>query len=631
MPRSPSPRRRVVLCTFAALLAGLALWLLRGDMLAAPEGTAPPAPLAAGAPGSPASAPLAAQPTAVPTDASADGHERVAPPDPEPPTPAPRRGRVLDSRGLPLADVPMAWVAFDPAAGAVRADAGVVQSDAQGRFQLDAPAQPSVPATGPGWYTLRTTPYRPGEAADRELLVVAAPATAVRGRITRADDGTPLADVLVLADLLHLTEFPTALDHTFVPMPAPAHSDAAGEYRLDHAPLAVGVELGWHRDGFTSHRASSLAAQGGVLDVTLAPANVAPGRIRGRVRDALGPVAGVALQLGFEQQTTSDARGAFTFELPRRPSRLVALRRGWQPIVRERVGPDTPDLDLVFAGEALAITGTLRHTDGAAAPGFCIDLADATRGYGYRPIERECLPEAASAECFAVTDADGRFVVGGLADRAYTLLAYEPVHLVTVTSAPIAAGTRDVVLTIPADACFESLRGRVVDRRGAAVPGAVVSAWLSAASVEGAVQGPHAITAPDGTFALPKVPRRGVKLGVAKEGWLYAVQPIEAWTKDGSDVRVVLSRLCSVRVEGEPDLVVQFLDADGSVLHAACHSETMVSSTNALPLRGGKSPVLSLPETTATMLWRRGDEEVGRKAVFLDPAPDAVTLLVAGR
>ena len=29
------------------------------------------------------------------------------------------------------------------------------------------------------------------------------------------------------------------------------------------------------------------------------------------------------------------------------------------------------------------------------------------------------------------------------------------------------------------------------------------------------------------------------------------------------------------------------------------------------------------------MLWKRGDKEVGRKGVFLDPAPDAVTLLIA--
>jgi len=38
---------------------------------------------------------------------------------------------------------------------------------------------------------------------------------------------------------------------------------------------------------------------------------------------------------------------------------------------------------------------------------------------------------------------------------------------------------------------------------------------------------------------------------------------------------------------------------------------------------------MTLPESTATMVWQRGDREVGRKAVALDPRPEAVTLLVA--
>lgn len=631
MTQVPSSRPRVVLFAFVAVLALVALWLANGAGLGAPDAQAPAPPPGPGVPAGPVPANLTAPPAADTntTEASADGREPVAlPGTPTPPT-APRRGRVLDSRGVPLADVPLAWQPFEPSAGAVRAETAVVRSDAMGRFELAAPTAPSVPAAGPGWFTLRTTPWRPGDS--RELLVVAAPATAIDGRTTRADDGTPLADVQVQADLLHLHDFPTPLDHTFVPMPTPARSDANGTYRLDHAPLAAGVELGFHHDGFTSVRQPSLAAQGGRLDVALTPANAVPGRLRGRVRDAQGPVAGASLQLGFDQQATSDANGAFTFELPGRPSRLLALRRGWQPIVRERVGADSPELDLVFERRTLTIEGTLRHADGTPAAGWRLDLTDPLRGYGFLPIEHESLSEPAPAECFAVTDAAGRFAVGGLAERSYTLLAYEPATLVSVTSAPIAAGTRDVMLTIPADACFETLRGTLVDRRGAPVPGASVSAWLAAASVEGAVSGPHTVTAADGTFALQQAPRRNVRLGVAKEGWLYAVQSIEQWTKDGADLRIVMSRLCAVRVEGEADLVVQFLDADGSLLHAATHSETMISSTNALRLHGGKSPVLSLPETTATMLWRRGDQEVGRKTVFLDPTPDAVTLLIAAK
>ncbi|MBL8737532.1 MAG: hypothetical protein JNL12_13970, partial [Planctomycetes bacterium] len=341
-----------------------------------------------------------------------------------------------------------------------------------------------------------------------------------------------------------------------------------------------------------------------------------------------GPVAGVTLQLGYDQQTTSDARGEFAFEAPQQPQRLLALRAGWQPLVREQVGAASGELDLLFEHASRTITGTVRHADGTPASGYRLDLVDPTRGYGFQPIEFDSQAHKGEQPCFCVTGADGRFEVGGLADRTYTLLAYEPNRLITVTSAPVPAGARDVVLTVPDDATFE-LRGLVVDRRGAPIGDASIHCWLAAASVEGAVGGPSTVTAADGTFTLANAPRRGVRLGIAKDGWLYANQLVEEWTRDGTELRVVLTRMCSLCVEGAADLVVQFFDADGSLLHAELHSQTMISSTNALTLPNGKSPVLSLPETTATMVWKRGDVEVGRKGVFLDPAPDAVTLLIA--
>ena len=104
----------------------------------------------------------------------------------------------------------------------------------------------------------------------------------------------------------------------------------------------------------------------------------------------------------------------------------------------------------------------------------------------------------------------------------------------------------------------------------------------------------------------------------------FVTTPAMAWHDHGNE-----SSEPMFWMDGLDIPVVQFLDADGSLLHAELHSQTMISGTNALTLPNGKSPVLSLPETTATMVWKRGDKEVGRKGVFLDPTPNAVTLLIA--
>lgn len=630
MTRSRSPRAVVLAAVLVALVAALLLWYGTNDP-AAPGSTAPGATKVAD-PTAAAQAKLPRSSPTTSTDAAAE-RERAAEPAPSATAPAPTilRGRVVDSRGQALPDVPIALLPWDPTSiDLVPAPAAcTAKSAVQGEFEI-ACTSPGVvvPAAGPGWFTLRCTPWQTGEPV-RELLVVAAREVAVRGRTTRSDDGTPLAEVSVQTDLLYLTDFPSSLSHTLAPRAPAATSNANGDYELARAPLAAGVDIHFLRDGFAVVRAPSLSAASGRLDVSLQPENAGAGRIRGHVRDAQGVVAGASVQLGYQQETKSDVRGEFTFEAPEQPQRLIAIRKGWQPVVLGNVGAGSRDLDVVFTQRASSITGTVLFADGKPANGYRVDLIDPTRGYEYRPIELDVLGAKDDAQAFAVTGVDGRFEVGGLADRSYTLIAYEPTQLISTKSAPTPAGSRDVVLTLPADPLAD-LRGVVVDRRGAPVADAAVSSWLSAASVEGAVHGPDATTGADGTFVLVKAPRRGVNLGVSKDGWLYTVQAIEDWTKDGTTLRVVLTRMCSVRIDGPDDVFVEFADAAGEPVYAEIHSQTMISASSAVELHGGKSPVLSLPETVTTMVWKRGDKELGRKNVFLDPTPNAVTLLIAG-
>ena len=59
--------------------------------------------------------------------------------------------------------------------------------------------------------------------------------------------------------------------------------------------------------------------------------------------------------------------------------------------------------------------------------------------------------EAAIKDALAATAQDGRFRLGGLSERTYCLLAYDPASLLAVQSDPIAAGSTGVVLRVPAD------------------------------------------------------------------------------------------------------------------------------------------------------------------------------------
>lgn len=539
---------------------------------------------------------------------------------------APRlQGRVLDSTGQPLAGVAIGLVRFDWEKREPGDDVeATAVSDAAGRFEVPLPKPPSVPIALGEMVTLRSTVCGE-EVARRELLLVVAPGAAVRG-LVRSGDGEPLAEVRARVQSVLLHEFPHALESTVVLEQPGVVSDTRGAFEWPRAPVAAGVELSFARQGFVTTHLPSTAAAGGVLEVVLTTLSGSAGRVRGRVVDAAGPVAGASLMLGFDQTTTSDAAGGFEFAAPRRATRLLAMRRGWQPVSIEGVEPSRGELEVVFAAKALAIDGMVCNANGEPLPGLRVELADPVRGPAYGSAEGEC---SELAPALATTDAEGRFAIGGLADRSYRLLVFAPEAALAFESGPIAAGSRGVVVTAPADALVAELRGVVVDRRGAPVVGAVAHVYLAPPGGSEVVSGRSVTTGGDGTFVLHHVSRRVAKLGVSKEGYRFVTQPVEVVAASGAVVRVELVRMCAMQVEGEAGLSVGFLDADGSLLHAESHSDGMILGTNAVVLRGGKSAVMTLPETTATMVWSRDGREVGRKAVFLDPTPGAVTLLIA--
>jgi hypothetical protein len=621
----PTPVRPFVLLALGAILIGLVWWTL--------STTSPPAPPSAPGPSSqdaPAAATVAlGGPSIANTiEAPASTREPAAVAPPTKPTSTTWHGAVVDSRGQPLALVPIGLAPFDQNERRLRLPEGaqVVHSDSLGTFAITAGDRTMAPVAGDGWCTLRTTSAEPGSTG--ELLVIAARAVALDGRISRPD-GTPLPGATVQPMVFFLTEFPRPLEQTFMPDPDHATSDERGDYRLPAVPVAAGLDLLFSCQGYAPKRLPSEQAASGRLDVTLTPSGGRTGRLQGRVQDAQGPVAGAQVLLGHDQEAETDARGEFTFEIPARPTRLLVTARGYQPLVREGIGADTKTLTIELTARALRIEGHVRRSDGSPAVGWRLDLVDPVRGRQWRPAEGECSDTGGGIEgALAVTDGEGRFVVGGLSDRTYRLLAYDPASLCTLQSEPIAAGTTGVVLTVPADALLDELRGQVVDRRGVPVVGAGLLCYLSPASAQGIASGPSTETDAEGRFVLRRVPRGFVQLGVSGEGLVYVTKPIEDWLRE-RDLRIVVQRTCHVQIEGEAGLVVTFLDGDGKRLMVTSQTQGAMFGGDGWNLRGGKSPVLSLPETTATMVWQRNGKELGRKAVYLDSTPGAVTLVIA--
>ena len=74
-----------------------------------------------------------------------------------------------------------------------------------------------------------------------------------------------------------------------------------------------------------------------------------------------------------------------------------------------------------------------------------------------------------------------------------------------------------------------------------------------------------------------------------------------------------------------------FLDDAGERLFVTVENAGTAFSTNGWRIREPESPVLMLPESATTVVWSKDGEELGRKAIALEPGRERVTTLLVGR
>ncbi|MFO1078102.1 MAG: carboxypeptidase regulatory-like domain-containing protein [Planctomycetota bacterium] len=636
----PSPPRTkwlfvvlVAICLIALLAAyvGSAGWFGSGAGPIVPE-----APV-------PAPTPAVGEVATVSETPSAPAAPRVEAAAPTAPVPSATaaielRGRVLDSRGQPLAGVPLQLREFDfgvNAAGATVPGARA-RSDAVGVFAMTAPPLPStVVLADAGYVTLRTTPVRAAAAAT-EVLVVVAVAQDIAGFVHDAA-GAPIAGAEVRCAAFLLSEFPWPIERTVAPTPAAERAVTTGEdgrFTLAATPVAAGVSLVFMRSGYRARRLATTEVQRGFVDVTLEKEVAGDRRILGTVLDAAGrALAGAGVGYGSRQKCTSGPDGGFAFDLEATAQPVVATFGGCRPATTRPVDKDTPmPLVVQFAARTLEIRGRVVDDDGAPVRGALVNLVDPERAPGGGSLEKRSASGAEAdvpAGARARTDADGAFVITGLLERAYRVRAWDLATAASVVSEPVMAGARELVLVLGAGAFVAELRGRVTTRDGVGVPGIVVNSHLLADNVDDItlVFGPHAATGEDGRFALRRVPARHVVLSASGEDFEYVTAKVEDCLAQGEATLVVV-RKCYVQVEGGAGLWVQFLDAAGAALSVTVSSVGMSVGGNGIDLREGRSPVATVAETAATMVWWRNGKEVGRRPVALLPGRAQKNLLV---
>jgi len=580
-------------------------------------------------------------PVEAPADASrSDGASVAAAPAEAAAVAAPAASRALRVRGRAV-DLSGTGVPGVPIALGARPDEVLAESGQDGGFELRLERESAYLQTaGDEFATVCRSSVR-WSNSDREHVLIVAPAGELEGLVVDGA-GTPLEGAWIGLSLPKpaLAGFPYTLDA----MAFQRHrvrTDADGRFRLEGFASLPPMQLTATLDGYeTEVRTLAAVDPAAPLVLELAPEDEAGRALHGVVLYANGlPAQGAQVRLG-GPIARADEAGLFRLPLgwhePGTP--LVAVIEGHQPAVRPDFGAEVEaqggrpaPVELVLGGPALAIEGRVLDSAGEPCVGWELALDDGTE-VSQLSIPVDYVEDMVRGDALSVrTDRDGRFTVDGLADRDYTLRAWDPASLVMVRSDPIPAGTRSAVLRLSATTFRDRLVGRVLTRDGRPLARVLVQVCLNTDETpygSAWISGQETHTDAEGVFRFGRMPREHVYLRLLGEDIL----PLELHLDDVADdeeVEVVALRRCRFRIEpADPALPaerVEFERADGSAVSVASFTAGGSSSSRRVEPVDGHTSVLSVAEDASTAVVYRDGVEVDRVPVALDPS--AVTVL----
>ena len=662
----------------AVAVAGAWVWLandgaepatrvaLEGPVLPEPEAPRPSGRALPGTPAPPPAerevvAPAAAGPGTPPVEgaAPAAAETHVA------------RGRVFDAEGRPVAFVDVR----------LREGGDAASTGPDGSFELRTPlAAGRLEVADERWVEVRTGSWR---ASGRiEPVLVVAPAVDLAGFVVdewgRRLEGARIG--LAMPQDFE-SRFDAALDSTIQEFHETV-SDEGGAFALERAPAVAGAELRAVLDGYAPHVAAAPLESRSDLWIELRAPLVTGEGLRGRVlRDDGNPATNALVSMG-NVTVTADDQGFFRIDLARaeRTERLRAVEAGFRPGEMERPGEPGdgddgwPDyVELRLGPPALTIEGRVVRADGTPLSDGRVWVGDPQPFgvLGSIPLTREALmaggsipPEAidslaeiaaadgpqdygSASPIFAPnailswveTDGDGRFVLGGLDDRDYTLHALgDGLHWGAVAEG-VPAGARNAEIVVPMDVAWERLAGRIVTERGDPVPGVTISTWIAGfhavAEVEGGTSdvlrffmGKSATSDDEGRFELFDVPREHVQFHLISDDITPSYTSVDAVTDPEDFVVQVLARVhCEVIAGTGPDAPTRMRveDALGRPVTILEMRADGYSNYQEFPLTDGRSGVVTLTSDAAVLKLLRDGEVV--RTVPLRLRPGEVTTI----
>jgi len=543
-------------------------------------------------------------------------------------------GRVLDLHGAPVAGVAVTPVANPgPKFQALTA--------ADGSFDTAKPGAEDLEVVDPRWFTLCDTEPLP-RAFGTEMLVIVAPSFAISGRVVDAD-GAAVGSATVRIELPWsvVAPFPIALDRAHGMRTARTESHADGSFEL-RTPDAALARLVAEKDGFVATSVAAPREQRSDLVLTLAkPGETTSLFVEGVVVHADGtPSTKGFVRFGGEA-CGLDEQGRFKMPIDvgnLEDHTLVAIERGYQAAVvpgfqaKVRASPGAiPFQRLVLGGPPLAIEGRVVDHEGRPMAGWIVQPLDPVV-----LVESTIPPESAESVAHdgvlaTSTGADGAFRLDGLQERAYRLQAHSSTELASVESEPIAAGSRNVRLVVPADAFFETLEGVVVAADGTPIPGVEIRAALVVMRTSWGFTTEHSdpvTTDAEGRFAMKRVPRRNVSIDAGGDAILPVSRDL-AEHPAGVPVRIVAARRCHARVENVPtDSGLRWLQvrgATGESLQLMQFRSGSWARSSQVEIAEGVSPLFAVSEA-ARMIVLSGDDvpEVSRPLALV---PGQVTVV----
>ena len=645
----------------AVLLGGAAIWWATSDTTLPQADTAPEANQTAPEPQRADGDPLrtADDPQRV---AITPGETQSAEPPTATDTAALVRGRVLDTTARPVAGAP---IQLTVRAAESRTDSATDTSDDGGWFQVSRPDRGARAWVDSPEYATLFPGVLTSDATEVNPIVVVAPALQLRGQV-HDQDGSALDRVRIQVQLPEnfRSRFPVVLDYSS-DHDWDCVSNETGEFEFGNVGFVPGASLLAIRDGYEPTTLELPRTSTDSLRVVLNRPVVAEGAVQGVVLDPAGaPVAEARVAMGLET-TVTDGFGAFTFDkvaVEADGGRIMALKSGFLPAVKDAPAADaewTPFVTLQLGPAPLTISGTLFDSAGDPLDNGKIWLKDPTffglvdRG----PVAAEALlagaPTRSEAQAmiaalpagvdpreyfgdramagwaFVDTDAAGRFLLEGLMDREYTVVAMDRGTLLRIESAPVVGGTQGMVLRLPPDSLYPRVTGKVVDRHGNPMAGVEIGPMIDAFVMRVADRGQSTshdnlegtTTGPDGSFAFSNLPRIGCYLRIDGNTNL----PLEfgrgltgGFAEAGNGLvealEIVVRRRVHVQVEiaGGTDAAesLQVLNDQGEALMINVFQGTSRRTTRRLPIQGETTPAFVVPDDAATMVFFRGETQI---------------------